>query len=119
MANDKMVNITLSEGAANKIKDIIKEQGLPEATPVKVGVIGGGCAGFEYTMRLMEEGEGVGSLDTHTVSRGIKIIVDQMSLMYLQGTEITYMESLQATGFKFNNPMAASCGCGKSFTPKG
>ena len=109
--------ITLTELAANKIKEIIKEQSLPEGeTKLRVAVKGGGCSGFSYMLDLTEEakGESDEELDCH----GIKILVDMKSMLYLEGTEIDFKdEGVMARGFVFKNPNAtSSCGCGSSFS---
>ena len=108
--------VSLSEIAANEIKKIIKEQGLPEEqTKLKVGVKGGGCSGFSYTLDLTEEPEG--ETDEELESQGVKILVDEKSLLYLQGVEIDFKDEVMGRGFVFKNPNATStCGCGSSFT---
>lgn len=107
--------IKLSDNAAAKVREIISSEGLPEDSIVRVGVQGGGCAGFQYLMSL-DTGQ-PRPTDTVVKTKGVTIYIDQMSLMYMSGTEITYLESLQATGFKFNNPLTSgSCGCGNSFS---
>ena len=108
--------VSLSEIAANEIKKIIKEQGLPEEqTKLKVGVKGGGCSGFSYTLDLTEEP--AGETDEELESQGVKILVDEKSLLYLQGVEIDFKDEVMGRGFVFKNPNATStCGCGSSFT---
>ena len=81
---------------------------------IRVGVVGGGCSGFQYSMDF-EQAPKDGDI---TVEQdGIKLYVDSMSSMYLQGVTIDYVVGLQGAGFKFNNPNAKStCGCGSSFS---
>lgn len=108
--------ILLSERAAEEIKGIIKQQGLPEdATRLRVGVKGGGCSGFSYVLDLTEEH--LADSDEELESRGIKIVIDNKSLLYLEGTEIDYKTNgMIGGGFVFKNPNATStCGCGSSF----
>ncbi len=108
--------VTLSERAAQEIKSIIKQQGLPEdATRLRVGVKGGGCSGFSYVLDLTEEQ--VGENDDELESQGIKILIDNKSHLYLDGTEIDYKSNGPlGGGFVFKNPNATStCGCGSSF----
>lgn len=104
--------MNLTERAIVKVKEIqeaedLKEQGL------RVRVIGGGCAGFQYDLYFEDE---VSEYDMKFVVSGIPIYVDMMSHMYVEGTEIDYVEGLHGAGFKFQNPAAAAtCGCGSSF----
>jgi iron-sulfur cluster assembly protein len=109
------MSIVLSETAAKEIKKIISENSLPEAeTRLRVGVKGGGCSGFTYMLDLTEEP--VGEMDEELESQGIKIVVDQKSLLYLQGAEIDFKDEIMGRGFVFKNPNATStCGCGHSF----
>jgi iron-sulfur cluster assembly protein len=110
------MSITLTELAATKIKEIIKEQSLPEGvTKLRVAVKGGGCSGFSYMLDLTEETRG--DSDEEIDSQGIKILVDNKSLLYLNGTEIDFRDEVMASGFVFKNPNAtSSCGCGSSFS---
>ena len=108
--------ILISERAAQEIKSIIKQQGLPEAaTRLRVGVKGGGCSGFTYILDLTEEQ--TGEADEEVESQGIKIVIDNKSHLYLEGTEIDYKTNgALGGGFVFKNPNASStCGCGSSF----
>ena len=108
--------ITLTEVAAKEIKDIIKQQNLPEEqTRLRVGVKGGGCSGFSYMLDLTEEPKG--DSDEEMDSHGIKILVDMKSYLYLNGTEIDFKDEVMGRVFVFKNPNATStCGCGSSFT---
>ena len=109
--------IILSEKAAEEIKGIIKQQGLSEeATRLRVGVKGGGCSGFSYVLDLTEEN--LVDSDEELESRGIRIVVDNKSLLYLEGTEIDYKTNgMIGGGFVFKNPNATTtCGCGSSFS---
>jgi iron-sulfur cluster assembly protein len=108
--------ITLSETAAREIKTIIKQQELPEAgTKLRVGVKGGGCSGFSYMLDLTEETKA--ESDEEMDSNGIKILCDNKSYLYLNGTEIDFKDEVMGRGFVFKNPNAtSSCGCGSSFT---
>src|SRR5579864_4101894 len=108
--------ITLTELAAKQIKDIIVEQKLPaEQTKLRVGVKGGGCSGFSYLLDLTEEPKG--ESDEQVESQGIQILIDNRSLLYLEGTEIDFKQDVIQSGFVFKNPNAtSSCGCGSSFS---
>ena len=108
--------ITLTETAAKQIKDIIQQQNLPvEQTKLRVGVKGGGCSGFSYLLDLTEEPKG--ESDEQMESHGVQIVIDNRSLLYLEGTEIDFKEDVIQSGFVFKNPNATStCGCGSSFS---
>ncbi|HZL38350.1 MAG TPA: iron-sulfur cluster insertion protein ErpA [Tepidisphaeraceae bacterium] len=110
------MSISLTDLAANKIREIMKEQSLPEAeTKLRVAVKGGGCSGFSYMLDLTEEAKS--EADEEVESNGIKILVDMKSLLYLNGTEIDFRDEVMASGFVFKNPNAtSSCGCGSSFS---
>ncbi len=80
---------------------------------LRLRVVGGGCSGFSYDLYFDSVADADKTLDSH----GVKLVVDQMSLMYLVGTEVDYVEGLQGAGFKFNNPnVKSTCGCGSSFS---
>jgi iron-sulfur cluster assembly protein len=108
--------ITLTETAAKQIKDIIQQQNLPgDQTKLRVGVKGGGCSGFSYMLDLTEEA--VGETDEQMESNGVQILIDNKSLLYLEGTEIDFKDDVIQSGFVFKNPNAtSSCGCGSSFS---
>ena len=108
--------ITLTELAATRIKGIIQGENLPnEQTRLRVGVKGGGCSGFSYMLDLTEEPRGEN--DEEMESHGVKILIDNKSFLYLDGTEIDFKEDVIQSGFVFKNPNATStCGCGSSFT---
>jgi len=108
--------IMLSEAAAKEIRDIIKQQSLPEEnTRLRVGVKGGGCSGFSYLLDLTEEPKG--DSDEEVESHGVKILCDMKSYLYLNGVEIDFKDEVMGRGFVFKNPNATStCGCGSSFS---
>lgn len=103
----------LTELAVQKVQDMARAQGL-DGHGLRVMVVGGGCSGFTYDMDFeSDEKSGDWVLDFH----GLKVLVDPMSLTYLEGTKIDYVESFQFTGFHFENPNASkTCGCGSSFS---
>jgi iron-sulfur cluster insertion protein len=106
-----MVQIT--PVAAAKINEIREAEGIEGNMALRLRVVGGGCAGFSYDLYFDEGTE----VDRNCEIAGVKVIVDEMSLMYLVGTEIDYVEGLQGAGFKFNNPnVKSTCGCGSSFS---
>jgi iron-sulfur cluster assembly protein len=107
----------LTKKAIEKVKETMASQ--PEAESyrgIRLSVVGGGCSGFQYGMKLQrEEHQG----DQVIQADGFNLYVDQESLPYLTGTEIDYMETVRSADFKFNNPnVKSTCGCGKSFQTK-
>jgi len=95
------------------VKDAIAREGL-EGHGIRVGVQGGGCAGFQYSMDFEKEPR---ADDLVVEQEGVRLYIDPMSSMYLQGVTIDYVVGLQGAGFKFENPNARStCGCGSSFS---
>ncbi|MCA9582826.1 MAG: iron-sulfur cluster insertion protein ErpA [Myxococcales bacterium] len=103
----------ITDKAAAKVREIREAEGLGEQG-LRVRVLGGGCSGFTYDLFFEED---TTELDQVFESQGIPIYVDMMSLQYLEGTEIDYVEGLHGAGFKFLNPSAKStCGCGSSFS---
>jgi iron-sulfur cluster assembly accessory protein len=105
--------VLLTAKAVEMVKDAMEREGLAEYG-IRVGVMGGGCAGFQYSMDFEKEPrEG----DVSFEQGGVKLFIDPMSSMYLQGVTIDYVVGLQGAGFKFNNPNArTTCGCGSSFS---
>ena len=108
---ESMVKIT--PVAATKVNEIRDAEAIEGHMALRLRVVGGGCAGFSYDLYFDETGE----VDRTFDITGVKVVVDEMSLMYLVGTEIDYVEGLQGAGFKFNNPnVKSTCGCGSSFS---
>src|SRR5580704_3866886 len=106
-----MVNLT--ETAVSKVKEILDTQ-EPKPAGLRISVVGGGCSGFSYSMAF-ENTPNV--LDKTYNYNGLKVFIDQASLLYLDGAQVDYVESLEGSGFKFNNPQVKStCGCGSSFS---
>ncbi|HUK66278.1 MAG TPA: iron-sulfur cluster insertion protein ErpA [Anaeromyxobacteraceae bacterium] len=105
--------LALTAKAVEMVKDAMTRENLT-GYGVRVGVVGGGCSGFQYSMDF-ENAEREGDLVYE--QDGVRLFVDPMSSMYLQGVSIDYVVGLQGAGFKFNNPNARNtCGCGQSFT---
>ena len=105
--------LRLTEVAAGKVKEIMAQQN-PAPSGLRVAVVGGGCSGFSYHMAFDNQEN---SSDNVYEFEGVKVYVDQMSEMYLDGVQIDYIETLEGAGFKFNNPnVKSTCGCGSSFT---
>jgi iron-sulfur cluster assembly accessory protein len=106
-----MVNLT--ENAIGKVKEILTMQ-EPAPAGLRISVVGGGCSGFSYSMAFENTPN---MLDKTYNYDGLKVFVDQASMLYLDGAEVDYVESLEGSGFKFNNPNTKStCGCGSSFS---
>ncbi len=109
--------IQLSESAAKEIRQIMKDQNLPaDGTRLRVGVKGGGCSGFSYMLDLVDDTERTEN-DEEQESQGVKILIDNRSLLYLDNTQIDFKDEVMQRGFVFKNPNAtSSCGCGSSFS---
>jgi iron-sulfur cluster assembly accessory protein len=105
--------IQLTETAVTKVREILDTQ-EPKPAGLRIAVVGGGCSGFSYSMAFENS---PGMLDKTYSFDGLNIFVDQASLLYLNGAEVDYVESLDGAGFKFNNPnVKSTCGCGSSFS---
>jgi len=114
--------IILTEVAAREVNQIIKQQqeaaqkngSEPAKMYLRVGVKGGGCSGFSYTLDLTET---ISEQDETFNQHGIEVICDPKSLLYLDGTQVDFKDELMGRGFVFSNPNAtSSCGCGSSFS---
>jgi len=105
--------VLITPTAALKVNEIRNAEAIEPTMALRLRVVGGGCAGFSYDLYFDDTGE----VDRQFEIQGVKVVVDEMSLMYLVGTEIDYVEGLQGAGFKFNNPnVKSTCGCGSSFS---
>lgn len=103
----------MTEKAIKAAKELAEAEGISH-TSIRLRVLGGGCAGFRYDMFFEET---INELDDVSEFDGVKIIVDPLSLQYLENLEIDYIDELIGSGFKFNNPnVTGSCGCGSSFS---
>lgn len=106
--------IAITERAAREVKRILSEQTLPEGTALRVGVKGGGCSGFSYTLGFDDR---IQPTDQVAEIMGVRVVCDPKSFLYLNGTQIDFEDNLMGRGFKFGNPNASkTCGCGESFT---
>src|SRR5215510_7538718 len=104
--------IKLTPGAAQKVSTLLAKQGRPNGV-LRVAVIGGGCSGLQYKMDLQD---GPANRDILVETAGIRVVVDPKSALYVTGSELDYIDSLDG-GFKVKNPNAAtSCSCGESFS---
>jgi iron-sulfur cluster assembly protein len=108
--------VTLTERAAEKFKELAREEPAGEAEVLRIAVQGGGCSGFQYALGF-DRGPQDG--DNEVQSNGVRIVVDPFSAPYLLGSEIDYVDALMGGGFAINNPnVVAACGCGSSFQAK-
>jgi iron-sulfur cluster assembly protein len=104
--------VQMTEKAIGKVREIMSSQD-PVPGGLRISVVGGGCSGFSYSMAFENQPN---MLDKTYNYDGLKVFVDQASLLYLDGAEVDYVETLEGAGFKFNNPQVKStCGCGSSF----
>jgi len=105
--------IQLTPTAVSKVQEILSAQ-EPKPAGLRIAVVGGGCSGFSYSMAFENN---PGMLDKTYSFDGLKVFVDQASLLYLDGAEVDYVDSLEGSGFKFSNPnVKSTCGCGSSFS---
>ncbi len=111
-AETKKTPLSLTDNAVTKVKEIMAQQD-PVPAGLRVGVVGGGCSGFSYNMTFGNQQGMMGKVFTFG---GLKVFVDATSAMYLDGCVVDYVETLEAAGFKFENPnVKSTCGCGSSF----
>ncbi|MBI2955905.1 MAG: iron-sulfur cluster insertion protein ErpA [Acidobacteria bacterium] len=107
------MGLNVTGSAIDKVKEVMAQQN-PRPGALRIGVIGGGCSGFQYQMVFDNEPT---PMDKVMEFDGLRVYVDQTSLMYLDGTEVDYIETLEGSGFKFSNPnVKSTCGCGSSFS---
>lgn len=110
---DIPVLLVFTDSAADKVRDLVAEEGNPDLK-LRVFVQGGGCSGFQYGFTF---DEAVNEDDTQMQKNGVTLLIDSMSLQYLMGAEIDYKEDLQGAQFVIKNPNATTtCGCGSSFS---
>jgi iron-sulfur cluster assembly protein len=112
-ADNRMQMITLTDKGAEKVREFLSAQAaVADTAGLRVGVRGGGCSGFQYALAFDEQREN----DLVFEDKGIRLLVDQPSLPYVQGSVIDFVDGLQGAGFKVDNPnVIAACGCGSSF----
>jgi len=111
MGSEKLIR--LSEMAANRLKQVLERSGKT-AGAMRVAVIGGGCSGLQYKMDLVD---GPRPRDFLVASRGVNVVIDPKSALYVSGSELDFSDDLQKGGFKVTNPNASGhCSCGESFS---
>jgi iron-sulfur cluster assembly protein len=105
-------SITLTQNASNAVRDILAQKNLP-GYALRLFISGGGCSGYQYGLALDSN---IRAEDTTFETDGIKLIVDEVSIKYLHGATVDYVDGLTSSGFKISNPNAVtSCNCGQSF----
>ncbi len=105
--------VQLTDAAIGKVREIMATQD-PIPAGLRIGVVGGGCSGFQYSMSFENQSD---MMDKVMKFDDLKVFVDATSAMYLNGCVVDYVETLEAAGFKFENPTVKStCGCGSSFS---
>jgi iron-sulfur cluster assembly accessory protein len=106
--------VEVTEPAAERIHDLLEKEGKLASHGLRMKVIGGGCSGLRYELAFDDQ---VSELDTEIESQGVRLIIDEKSALYLSGTVLDYVDTLQESGFKMKNPNATTtCGCGESFS---
>ncbi|NBV46590.1 MAG: iron-sulfur cluster assembly accessory protein [Planctomycetia bacterium] len=108
------MSVMLTEKAASEVKKIMLDQKLEPGTVLRVGVAGGGCSGFQYSLGFDKQWDP--KADTLKQQHGVDVVVDKKSDLFLDGTTLDFHDGIDKRGFTFNNPNAKkSCGCGSSF----
>src|SRR5688500_6444654 len=115
MITETTTLINVSASAASKINELLTEEGKAGAG-LRVFVQGGGCSGFQYGL-MIDEGDGDAEADQVFEVNGVRLLVDPISLRYLSGAEVDFVDNNMGGGFTIKNPNAKStCGCGSSFS---
>jgi iron-sulfur cluster assembly protein len=105
--------IEVTSAAESRLSSLLGEEGKLETHGLRMKVVGGGCSGLRYELSFDDQ---VRDIDSEIESGPVKIIVDEKSALYLVGTQLDFVDTLQESGFKINNPNASNtCGCGDSF----
>ncbi|NGP89092.1 HesB/IscA family protein [Fodinibius halophilus] len=111
------MSISITERAAARIKKIRKEQQIADDAKLRVGVVSGGCSGLTYDLEFDSAPESATEEDQEFEEKGIKLVCDMRSFLYLSGTKLDYTDGLNGEGFHFHNPNAnRTCSCGESFS---
>ena len=107
--------VTITEKAAGEMNRVLSDKKLPEGTVLRVGIAGGGCSGFSYSLGFDDKVDEMN--DVVTTQHGLRVAVDRKSAMFLEGTTVDFYDGIERRGFTFDNPNAKkSCGCGTSFS---
>lgn len=112
MTHESTQPVSLTERAAEKVKELLADQPEGAERALRVAVRGGGCSGFQYALAFDAPAE-----DDHRFDQdGVPVVVDRTSMQFVFGSEIDWVDGLQGAGFQVNNPnVVAACGCGSSF----
>ena len=111
------MSITITDRAADRIKQIREEQQISDDAKLRVGVVSGGCSGLTYDLEFDSDISNGDDEDQEFEDKGVKLVVDMRSFLYLSGTQLDYTEGLDGEGFHFHNPNAnRTCSCGESFS---
>jgi iron-sulfur cluster assembly protein len=106
--------VQLTEKAATEVKRILEENKMEEGTVLRVGVAGGGCSGFSYSLQFDKSFDE--NVDSRYEFHGVPVVVDKKSALFLDGTTVDFYDGIEKRGFTFDNPNAVkTCGCGSSF----
>jgi iron-sulfur cluster assembly accessory protein len=106
-------DVKLTPNAVEMVRKMHAKEGLGADHGMRIGVVGGGCSGFQYSLKFDTRQEG----DRVTDFGGVLVLVDEISMPYIAGTTLDYVEGLHGAGFRFDNPRASrTCGCGSSFS---
>ena len=109
------MSVILTEKAAQEVKKFIEQGDYGDDVVLRVGVTGGGCSGFNYSLNIGSDYDEEN--DMKTTQYGVEVVVDRKSALFLEGTTVDYIDGLEQRGFQFNNPNAKkTCGCGNSFS---
>ena len=107
--------VIITEKAAGEMHRVLSEKKMPDTTVLRIGVAGGGCSGFSYSLGFDDKCDEMN--DAVSEQHGLKVAVDRKSAMFLEGTTIDFYDGIERRGFTFDNPNSKkSCGCGSSFS---
>lgn len=107
--------VTITENASKELKRFMDDQKMGEDSMLRIGIVSGGCSGFQYDFRFVDDIDA--DNDALSEQHGVKVVVDKKSDLLMDGTTVDFYESLEKRGFTFDNPNAVkSCGCGSSFS---
>jgi len=113
LSSAELPDVKLTPKALEMVRKMKEKEGLGAEQGLRIGVTGGGCSGFQYQLQFDSEKDG----DRVAILDGVRVLIDEISLPYIAGTTLDYVEGLHGAGFKFDNPRASrTCGCGSSFS---
>jgi iron-sulfur cluster assembly protein len=108
-----MAVVEVTESAAERIRELLEKEDKLSTHGLRMKVVGGGCSGLRYELAFDDRQS---ETDTEVLAHGVKVVIDEKSALYLMGTTLDFVDTLNETGFKMGNPNAsATCGCGESF----